>query len=115
MENFNKKLFEIKKILNINFFKPKNVGSDGSDMEFDASRKRKSARLSKKPKILDEYVIDSSQDSINSRQISNNIQKQSQLIQEQDNLVSSNKTLLTKCNFSLISLNFNFNSNNYHK
>ncbi len=45
---------------------PKNTGSDGSDMEFD-SVKRKSARLSKKPKILDEYVITSSQEDSSSQ------------------------------------------------
>ena len=43
--------------------KPKNTGSDCSDVEIDAASKRKSARFSKKPKILEEYVIDSSQDS----------------------------------------------------
>ena len=36
-------------------------------MEIDAASKRKSGRLSKKPKILDEYVIDSSQDSLISK------------------------------------------------
>lgn len=76
-------------------FVPKNICSDGSD-DMDGVSKRKSARLSKKPKILDEYVIDSSQDSLNSKNLSqeSDIQR-TQIVKSSDPPQLPNRTQYT--------------------
>jgi hypothetical protein len=84
-------------------------------MEFDSSTKRKSARLSKKPKILDEYVIDSSQDSINSKQLPPPVPQTNQL-QELDNLPTSltnriQQATKEKCMSNLLVLHIKMSNN----